>query len=158
MVEVFSQVMPIRPQFVKLEALGRELEAAENKRQSVLTFMELAPCICFMKNADTGRYEFISQTGCEAMGKTEHEIIGHTDWELFPEELAKQMIGHDLKVLKSREPVKTIEARAFNSDGAVSLYLVSKFLVINGHESIGGIAVEIPDTFKLESKTSMGTV
>ena len=141
---------PIRPQLLKLKELGESLEQTENKRQKVLTFMRESPFICFMKDAETGRYQFMSRKGCEALQKTETEIIGHTDWELFPEELAKRMIGHDLKVLKSRSPLVAIETRAYR-DNDPGIYLISKFLVVNGAESIGGIALELPDTFKVES-------
>lgn len=142
---------PIRPQLMKLKELGDALEHAEHQRQKVLTFMRESPLICFMKDAETGRYQFMSRNGCEVMGRKEEEIVGHTDNELFPEELALRMIGHDLKVMRTRQAVISIEARAYKEEEEPGLYLVSKFLVVNGAESIGGIALELPDTFKVES-------
>ena len=142
--------MSIRPQLQKLEELGKQLEQNENKRQKVLTFMQEAPCICFMKDAETGRYQFMSKIGCEAMGRTESEIVGKTDWELFPERMANSLINHDVKVLKERTPIVTIEPRSYKENSS-GLSLVAKFIVVNGGESIGGLAFELPDTFRMAS-------
>lgn len=149
--------MPIRPQLQQLADLGKTLEHTENKRQKVLTFMQEAPCICFMKDAKTGQYQFMNRAGCEAIGKPESEIVGKSDWELFPPKTANSMMKHDIKVLRSRKSVTTIEARSYRDD-ILHLYLVSKFLVVNGDESIAGLAFEIPDDFdfKIESPEGVG--
>src|SRR6185437_9858014 len=121
---------------------------SEHRRQHVLEFMKKAPCICFMKDAENGRYQFINDAGCRAMSRTEEEILGHTDVELFPEMEARRLVTNDLKVLKDQGPVLVIQSNVFA--GKEAFYLVIKFLVKNGSASIGGLAVELPGAFKLE--------
>ena len=137
-----------RPHLVKLEQLGAQLEKSEAKRQHILEFMKKAPCICFMKDAETGKYQFMNAAGLTALGKTEEEVIGFTDVDLLPEWAAKRLVEHDLRVLKEKEPTMVLEASAYAKKEA--FYLVIKFLVQNGSTSIGGLAVELPGVFKLE--------
>jgi len=139
---------PISEQMDRLRELSGTLDYYEHKRQKVLDFMTKAPVICFMKDASTGKYQFISEKGAEALGKKEEEIIGKTDWQLLCEEDAKISIAHDIKVLKDNQEFAAIESRRFR--GKVSLYLVSRFLIKNGETSIGGFAFEVPDIFRLE--------
>lgn len=141
--------MPLTEFMHKLEELSDELNLLELKRKKVLDFMTKAPVICFMKDAQTGKYQFMSKKGAEAYGLPENEVIGKTDLEIFPEDVAKQTILHDLKVLKDGEPTVALEMRRFGSKDP-KLYLISRFLVSNGDTSIGGFAFEVPDTFRLE--------
>lgn len=137
-----------RPHLVRLEQLGAQLEKSESKRQHVLEFMKKAPCICFMKDAETGKYQFMNAAGLTALERAEDEVIGFTDADLLPEWAAKRLIEHDLRVLKEKEPTMVLEASAYAKKEA--FYLVIKFLVQNGSTSIGGLAVELPGVFKLE--------
>jgi PAS domain-containing protein len=135
--------MPLRSYIDKLETLTPILEDTENKRQKVLDFMRHAPCICFLKNADTGKYEFANAAMCEALNKTENEVIGKTDYELLSLDEAKISTNHDLEVLAEKKELITIR----KVKGKV--YLVAKFLVVNGGTSIGGFGIEFPENFKL---------
>lgn len=140
---------PLQEQITRLKELSGTLDYYEHKRQKVLDFMKKAPVICYMKDAETGKYQFISEKGAEAMGLPEKEIIGKTDWQLLPEDIASVAIGHDVKVLREKEEFVALEVRAYKNKSC--LYLVSRFLIVNGETSIGGFAFEVPETFRLES-------
>lgn len=140
--------MPLTQQMARLKELSSELEYYEHKRQKVLDFMKKAPVICYMKDSQTGKYQFISQKGAELFGLSEEEIIGKTDWQLLPEDIAKESIALDIKVLKDKEEFAALETRKFHNK--TCLYLVSRFLIQNGETSIGGFAFEVPETFRLE--------
>lgn len=137
-----------RPYLVGLQQMTARLEETENKREKVLVYMNEAPFVCFMKSVETGKYEFMNRAGLEQFEMTDQQVIGKTDIDLFPPDIAKEMIANDVTVLRTRKPVMALEKRTFNKK--VSLYLVSKFIVKNGEESIGGIAIEVPDKFRLE--------
>jgi PAS domain-containing protein len=141
-------MMPLNEQMARLKELSNELEYYEHKRQKVLDFMKKAPVICFMKDATTGQYQFISEAGAKSFGLKEQEIVGKADWELLPEEAAKLSLVHDIKLLKEKEEFAALEYRTYGDKS--SLYLVSRFLIINGDTSIGGFAIEVPGTFRLE--------
>ncbi len=139
----------LHEQLTRLKELSDELDYYEHKRQKVLDFMKKAPIICYMKDAVTGRYQFISEKGAQVFGLAEHEIIGKTDWELLSAESAKLAISNDVKVLKEKIELASLEVRKYADKSC--LYLVSRFLIVNGETSIGGFAFEVPETFRLES-------
>lgn len=137
-----------RPYLVELRQTTMQLEEKENRREKVLAFMNDAPFICFMKNVETGKYEFMNPAGLKILGLEREEVIGKTDLELFPEAMAQILVAHDIKLLKTRQPFIALEQRTYGN--TTGMFLVSKFLVKNGNESIGGIAMVVPDTFRLE--------
>lgn len=127
--------------FSRLESLTHILEVKENNRQKVLDFMAHAPCICFMKSTKTGAYEFVNNAMCDVVGKSRDEIIGKTDLDLFPLEEAALRTSYDLRVLKDRHPIIYISKRGHD------VFIFTKFLVINGEESIGCFGLELPALF-----------
>ena len=57
-----------------------------------------------------GRFVFVNQNFCAALGKTQEQIIGRTDHDFFPSALADKYHADDLRVMATREAVDTIEA------------------------------------------------
>lgn len=133
------------PNLERLESLTNILEVKENNREKILTFMNSAPCLCFIKSVETGKYEFVNKVMCETMGKSENEIVGKTDWQLLSFEEATLRTSYDIRILKERKPITYISKR----DG--KLFILTKFLVVNGSESIGCFGLELPALFTLES-------
>lgn len=136
--------VPIRPYLQKLQNLTEVLEESENQRQKIIEFMKHAPCLCFMKSAETGKYEYVNNAMCEVMKMHTEAVLGKTDWELFSAEAAMNYISYDVRVLKEKKPVVVI--LSFDN----KMYIIAKFLVINGSTSIGGFGLELPASFTLE--------
>ncbi|MEP6572619.1 MAG: PAS domain S-box protein, partial [Gemmatimonadota bacterium] len=62
----------------------------------------------FMKDC-AGRYLLINSAAARALGRLEAEIVGSTDFELFPVEVATSLRGHDRLVME-RDLGETFEA------------------------------------------------
>lgn len=135
---------PIKPYLERLTSLTNVLEESENKRQKIIDFMRQAPCICFIKEGATGKYEYVNNALCEAMGLTEDQVIGKTDLELIDLPTAQISVAVDLRILKDKQPIVTIEQINHK------MYIVCKFLVVNGGDGVGGFGLELPTTFRLE--------
>src|SRR5205814_7492702 len=58
-----------------------------------------------IRKDDKGRYTFVNETFCKFVGKNRSEIIGQTDDELFPPEIARQLREGDDQVKHLREQV-----------------------------------------------------
>jgi len=56
-----------------------------------------------------GRFTFANRKCCELIGKPLEEIVGKTDFDLFPADLAVKHLEDDRKVLKWRETLETVE-------------------------------------------------
>ncbi len=56
-----------------------------------------------------GRFTFANRKCCELIGKPLEDILGKTDFDLFPRDLAVQYRADDLKVLQRGQPFETVE-------------------------------------------------
>ena len=57
-----------------------------------------------------GRFTFANRKFCQSIGKSLEEIIGKTDFDLFPPELAAKYHRDDLRVMSTLENLDTVEA------------------------------------------------
>ncbi len=57
-----------------------------------------------------GRFTFANRKFCQSIGKPLVELVGRTDFDLFPQELAAKYHRDDLRVMSTRENLDTVEA------------------------------------------------
>ncbi|HVX14035.1 MAG TPA: PAS domain S-box protein [Pirellulales bacterium] len=127
----------------------RSLAASERRFRA---FMDNNPAVAFIKNTEghriyfNRRYRQMFQTGSE-------ELLGATDFDLFPLEVAERTRASDLAVLKSREAMRTIE-RVPTPDGVLRHWLVFKFPIEEtpGEWFVGGVAVDITEQKQVEEE------
>ncbi len=62
----------------------------------------------FLKNRD-GVFIYVNEPFCRFVGRTSDEIIGQTDLDLFPKELAEKSRADDLRVIEEDRKVQIIE-------------------------------------------------
>ena len=89
---------------VKSEIIERErAEAAlRENEQRLRAILENSPAIIFLKDND-GRYLDCNPPFEKLCGLRRDQIIGKSDWELFPREQATQFCSNDLEVLIGRK-------------------------------------------------------
>ena len=90
-----------------VEQKGAELEL----RRSELLFHSLVenlPQYIFRKDA-AGRFTFANNRFCKELGKTRREIIGKTDFDFFPVDLANKYREDDIGIMESGESLDTVE-------------------------------------------------
>jgi PAS domain S-box-containing protein len=56
-----------------------------------------------------GRFTFVNQNICTMLGLPRDQIVGKTDFDLFPSHLAEKYRQDDLRVLESGQPLETVE-------------------------------------------------
>jgi PAS domain S-box-containing protein len=66
------------------------------------------PMNVFRKDLE-GRITFMSPQYCEELGLTSEEIIGKTDFDLFPKELAEKYREDDRRVIEAEETIELVE-------------------------------------------------
>jgi PAS domain S-box-containing protein len=76
----------------------RQLRALEETRRRFTAFMDNSPLLAWIKDAD-GRYVFVNRRTLEVMQLRADQMLGKTDFDLFPEETARSLRDHDLEVL-----------------------------------------------------------
>jgi PAS domain S-box-containing protein len=109
------------------------LQASEAKYRSLIDNLELQ---IFLKDAK-GRYVAANQRFCDAQGKGEAEIVGHSDIELSSDSLAARYQADDLRVLIDGERVvREVQVQA---DGKPRTFRMVKRPVKDEHGQVTGL-------------------
>jgi len=82
----------------------------ELRRSEILfhSLVENLPQKIFRKDA-AGKFLFANNGFCDELGKTRREIIGKTDFDFFPADLASKYREDDLGIIESGESLDTVE-------------------------------------------------
>ncbi len=132
--------------YEKTAALNTEL--AERKRTEISlsdsealyhSLVDTLPINILRKDL-RGRVTYGNRGYCESMGRPISELIGKSDYDLFPKELASKYLSDDEKVIKSREMFEDIEEHS-SSDGEVAFVHVLKAPVFDASGSVVGTQV-----------------
>ena len=73
--------------------------------------------MCLLHKDLKGRFTFANSQFLEFAGKTADEVIGRTDFDLFPNELARKYRDDDQKVVESCEILDTVESHQIDGEG-----------------------------------------
>ena len=140
-----------------IELLKREdaeRQRAENAFHTSLlyfqTFMDNSPVVAFMKDEE-GRYVYTNRTWQRVFHKTNGEVVGKTDVELWPPETAKQLREHDQAVFAAGHTIE-LEEVVPTSDGTPHTWVVFKFVLQGPSERrlLGGVALDITERKQAE--------
>ena len=74
------------------------------------SLVENLPQNAYRKDRE-GRFTFVNQRFCAAVGRSREEVLGRTDFDLFPPELAAKNQQEDLRVIETRQPFEAVETR-----------------------------------------------
>ncbi len=112
----------------ELRALEEERGRAEQAWMASESFyhslVESLPQNIFRKDSD-GRFTFANQRFCETLGRPLADVIGRTDRDFFPAELAEKYRNDDLRVIQDGDSIDEIEDHAM-PDGEVRHVQVGK--------------------------------
>ncbi|NOY38200.1 MAG: response regulator [Chlorobi bacterium] len=70
---------------------------------------------------------------------SEEELIGKTDMDLYPENLAKEYTKNEKQVIRSGRPKLNIKEKTINNQGSIRWLLTSKIPVLDGYGKVKGI-------------------
>ena len=124
----------------------KELEEAHLRtEQRLQAILDNTTAVIFMKDVN-GRYLLINRRWSELFHISPEAIIGKSDDEVFPADLARAFRENDLKVLAAGEPL-VLEEIAPHDDGQHH-YISVKFPLYDASgrpTAVGGIATDITD-------------
>jgi PAS domain S-box-containing protein len=134
-----------------ITATRRAQSAAREGEERFARFMQHLPGLAWIKD-EAGRYVFANEAAQQAFQKPAAELYGKTDFEVFPEETARQFAANDLQALTGEAGIQTIETLE-HEDGVVHYSLVNKFPIPGGEGEqtlIGGMAIDVTDRKRAE--------
>ena len=97
----------------------------ENERILLKTILDIIPVGVYAKDAD-GRKILSNPADLLSINKPENEVIGHTDMEFLPPEIAAQTMDDDFSVIREGKRLINREELIINSDGELRWLLTSK--------------------------------
>ncbi len=103
----------------------------EAKKENAIRYrqtLDLAPAVIYLKDKQ-GRYTFINRRFEVLSGYSEAQVLGRTDFDLFPEAVARNSAENDRKVLESGIPLEIEEFGPV--DGRMHIFLSAKFPIYN---------------------------
>lgn len=125
-------------------------EALRANRQLLENVLENSPGVIYAKRAD-GRYTYINHEWEVVCGFTREQVIGKTDFDLFPQAIAEQFRTNDITAMNAGRVIQSEER--INSAGSEQIFLSKKVpLVSNSGEVEGlcGISANITDIRRTE--------
>jgi diguanylate cyclase (GGDEF)-like protein/PAS domain S-box-containing protein len=114
-----------------------ERKQAEDKIRRTQKFLdtvvESVPTTILVKDALDFRYVMINRAGEKLFGISRDEIVGRKDDEIFPKEQADAIVGRDIKVSASGEPVINGEHPLHTPGNGVRI-ITSKRVALSGDD------------------------
>ncbi|MDP2904027.1 MAG: EAL domain-containing protein [Methylovulum sp.] len=91
---------------IDVTELSRTRQALEEARQMQTMLMERTTVMYVMKDV-RGQYLYTNPRFCEFFSLTAHEIIGKSDFAVFPNTIATDLWASDLQALREGKPITT---------------------------------------------------
>ena len=101
-------------------------DALAHERNVLRTMIDLIPAFIYCKDAQS-RFTGCNKLVANRMGVAPEELIGKTDFDFFPREMAEKFYSDEQALLKSGQPLIDIEELAFDKlSGTNRVILTSK--------------------------------
>ena len=138
--------------FVDISERKRQESALLESERRFEAFMQALPGGAFLKDADF-RYVYYNQTAQFWKAFKHEPVVGKSDAEIFPHEIANVLEQSDRKVLE--DGVRVAWVRTFEFEGGQSTLLTTKFPVLDHSGKpymIGGVLIDITEQRRLEEQ------
>jgi|GEM_PF-2255937 len=130
----------------------RAEQALRESQELFSLFMNNLPGVAFIKDLE-GRYAFYNQACQQIMGRDLPEIIGRTDHDLWPAEVADRLRSNDRMVLGEGEPLEFVET--IPAPSGIQNWLTSKFPIHKDGRPIFLAGVGIDVTLRVKAEESL---
>jgi len=112
-------------------------EKLRNAERMLRLIFDSTPVMIWQKDQE-GRYLQVNNAYCETVGLTEEAILGKTDYDLYPKEIADKYANHDRQILSSGQAELGIEERHKKPFGEDGWSNTDKFIYCDNQENIAG--------------------
>ncbi|HKS37702.1 MAG TPA: PAS domain S-box protein, partial [Verrucomicrobiae bacterium] len=137
-----------------VEDITERKRAEEALRDSEVLYHSLVECLpqnIFRKDTQ-GRFTFCNTRFCATVGKTPEQIVGKTDFDFFPAELAAKYQQDDHRVMDTHEPFETVEAHQRPDHGKIYVQVVKTPLydAVGNVIGVQGVFWDVTERKKME--------
>lgn len=128
----------------------RAEEVLRDSERRFARFMQHLPGLAWIKDLQ-GCYVFANEAAQKAFQRSQPELYGKTDEEVFPAETARRFRDNDREALASATGIQVIET--LSQPEGIRRSIVSKFPISDADGTplmIGGIAIDVTDRLQAE--------
>jgi two-component system, sensor histidine kinase and response regulator len=132
----------VRTQELQLEVNERRRaeEALSKERRVLHALIDNVPDYMYVKDTES-RFVLANTMLARAMGvKSPEQLIGKTDFDLYPHELANAYYKDEQNVIRTKEPLFNREEECLNGQGDQTWILTTKVPLLDDHGDVTGIA------------------
>ena len=140
---------------VRLLMVGRDIterqqawEAVKVSQSFLQSLVESLPQLVLRKDRE-GRFTFVNSLFAKSLHRPAHEILGRTDRDFFPPELAEKYQTDDRKVISERKTVEFVETYQ-GADGTSRWIQVIKTPLFDLNEEVSGLQIMFWDVSERE--------
>ncbi len=128
-----NKIQDYKVLYEKFLAQNHELKQAKDMAQEnenfVTGILENIPDMIFVKDAETAKYVLINKAVEEIMGWKREEMIGKTEYDFFPAEIAKYLMDQSQQVVDTNTVLVTEEI--LTSNRGPRLYITKKIPILD---------------------------
>jgi PAS domain S-box-containing protein len=132
----------------EIDSLKARLNGGGGGMDLLQAVMDNSSAVIYIKDAD-GRFLFMNRCYIERFRVQRGEIIGKTDYDIFPSEIADTFRANDRKVLQAGGPIE-FEEVALEPDGQAHIYFTVKFPLSGMPGVVCGISTDITERKRTE--------
>lgn len=128
---------------------AEELELSQSRLQ---TLLDNSPAGIYLKDAD-GKYLLLNREYGRILGQTPDRVVGKTDAELLPPDLAERLRRNDLAVLMTGAPINIEKTMVVNGENRN--FISTKFPLLDSKGwpvAVGSMSIDITDRKRLEEQ------
>ena len=108
--------------------------------QVTLGLLEALPDIIFWVKDRQSRFIYVNRAFCELLRATPDDLVGTTDTDIFPPEIARAFLRDDQQILDSKEPVLNKMELVTRRAGGIEWRMTSKIPLFGEAEHVLGTA------------------
>lgn len=126
----------------------------KSKSELLRLILDTIPDLVFVKDTE-GHYIECNHAMCEFLGRERDRIIGHSDYDFFPPEVARVFRDKDLETIQKRKPERLEEWVDTKNEGRVLYDTVKIPIRMDGNhiEGILGVSRDITKMKEQEKQT-----
>lgn len=133
------------------EQVLSDLKTKENANL-LKTLVDNLPLNVFIKDRES-RKILVNKSECNFLGVADpNELLGKTDFDLYPFEIAKIQRDEDLMVMETSKPIIGEESRIIKKDGTETVFLSSKIPLLDEDGKATGLVGISLDITNLKQK------
>jgi two-component system cell cycle sensor histidine kinase/response regulator CckA len=126
-------------------------EILRRSEQRFAAFMRHLPGVAFIKDL-AGKYVYYNEASLTWFGLRPHDMVGRTDYDIWPGEDSQHSRENDLAVIAAQRPSEFIETM-LHADGKHSWRMYKFPIVEQGRVTlVGGVGVDISERTVLEEQ------